>query len=143
MVFFEAPHRVLKTMTELSEMGLDDRLCVCCRELSKIHEEIWRGSIKEAVTWLSHRSDAENRIRGEFTIILGPWIPKGLSKVEAINQIQLYLEKLESDGVSRSEAVAIVTDKNGVLAGGWEFRKSDVYKIALNMNWNEVKRKEM
>lgn len=128
-------------MTELSDLGQGDRRCVCCREISKLHEEIWRGTIQEAAAWLS-RGD-EDRVRGEFTIVLGPWTPKGLAKEDIKKRIISFLEKMESDGLSRSDAVSIVCDKNsGILESEWGVRKSEVYKIALHMNWN-VKRKEM
>jgi 16S rRNA (cytidine1402-2'-O)-methyltransferase len=135
VAFFEAPHRILKTVTELNDLGSGDRLCVCCREISKVHEEIWRGTVDEALDWLSGGEDSDHRIRGEFTVLLGPWIPKGPTKEQAKERITSYLEKLEADGVSRSEAVSIVSDRNSNGLDGWEFKRSEVYKIALKMNW--------
>lgn len=136
VVFFEAPHRILKTITELNDLGSGERLCVCCREISKVHEEIWRGTVNEAINWLSGDGDNDHRIRGEFTVLLGPWAAKGPTKEQAKGRIISYLEKLEADGVSRSEAVSIVSDKNSSgLDCDWEFKRSEVYKIALKMNW--------
>jgi 16S rRNA (cytidine1402-2'-O)-methyltransferase len=139
LVFFEAPHRILKTMTELHDLGSGDRCCVCCREISKVYEEIWRGTVSEAMNWLS-RSDElnESRVRGEFTVILGPWVPIAPTKDEAKKRITSYLKKLESDGISRSEAVSLVSERaSSLLDGEWECKKSDVYKIALKMKWKE------
>jgi 16S rRNA (cytidine1402-2'-O)-methyltransferase len=139
LVFFEAPHRILKTMTELQNLGSGDRCCVCCRELSKVYEEIWRGTVSEAVSWLSRGDQMnESRIRGEFTVIFGPSASKGPTKDEAKKRISSYLKKLESDGISRSEAVSLVSEKaSSLLEGEWECKKSDVYKIALKLKWKE------
>lgn len=62
VVIFEAPHRLLTTMTDLKEIFGDIEI-VICRELTKIYEEVWRGKISEAI------SHFQNPI-GEFVIIL-------------------------------------------------------------------------
>lgn len=113
IVFFEALHRLLKTFTELSteDDGHSERLCVCCREISKIHEEIWRGTVSEAIVWMNQmvngnddnsnqekgekEKNSEGRIRGEFTVVLGPWKKKGLSKEEISHNVKEMLEKLK------------------------------------------------
>lgn len=65
MVFYESPHRVVKTLAQFAEVfGADRRVCVC-RELSKVHEECVRGSLQEV---LQHFT--ENGPRGEFVIVL-------------------------------------------------------------------------
>ena len=65
MVFYESPHRIVKTLTQFVEMFGPDRQVSVCREISKIHEESVRGTLQEA---LLHFSDAEPR--GEFVIVL-------------------------------------------------------------------------
>jgi 16S rRNA (cytidine1402-2'-O)-methyltransferase len=121
-------------MTEFDELGAGERLCVCCREISKVHEEIWRGTVREAIDWLC---GGEHRIRGEFTVLLGPWVPQKPTKEQAKKRISSDLEKLEADGISRSEAVSIVSERNTCgLNGEWVFKRSEVYKIALKMDWN-------
>lgn len=54
IVFFEAPHRIIKTLTDLlaSSEDMKHRPCVCCRELTKKHEEIKRGSVQDVLDWL-------------------------------------------------------------------------------------------
>lgn len=47
VVFFEAPHRVLDTFNMLVASGQGDRSCLCAREITKIHEEFKRGSVRE------------------------------------------------------------------------------------------------
>lgn len=65
MVFYESPHRVLKTLQQLSEALGEDRRVGVCREISKIHEETLRGTLGEAV---EHFRQWEPR--GEFVIVV-------------------------------------------------------------------------
>ncbi|RYH20839.1 16S rRNA (cytidine(1402)-2'-O)-methyltransferase [archaeon] len=61
IVFFEAPHRIVKTLTDLiaSNENIKFRPCVCCRELTKKHEEIKRGSVQEILDWLKTVNTAQ------------------------------------------------------------------------------------
>ena len=61
-IAFEAPHRLTETLTDMYET-LGDRQIVVCRELTKLHEEVFRGTVAEA---LQHFSEP----RGEFTLIV-------------------------------------------------------------------------
>ena len=65
MVFYESPHRLLKALQQLAEVFGTDRQAAVCRELSKIHEEVVRGSLGEAI---AHFTD--NAPRGEFVIVV-------------------------------------------------------------------------
>ncbi len=65
IVFYESPHRVLKTLTQLSEYMGEERYAATCREISKMYEEVKRGSLKELISHFS-----VNEPRGEFVIIL-------------------------------------------------------------------------
>ena len=65
MIFYESPHRVVKTLTQFIEVFGADRQVSVCREISKIHEESVRGTLTEV---LAHFE--ENEPRGEFVIIL-------------------------------------------------------------------------
>lgn len=64
LVFFEAPHRLLKTLEELEEVFGDIEI-VICRELTKIHEEIRRGKISQAL-----KHFGEVKPKGEFTLLI-------------------------------------------------------------------------
>ncbi len=65
MVFFESPHRLLKTLKEFSEQFGSDRIASVSRELSKIHEETIRGSLADII------ADFESRpIKGEMCIVV-------------------------------------------------------------------------
>ena len=65
MVFYESPHRLVKTLTQFAETFGGDREMAVCREISKVHEECVRGTVAEV---LSHFTAVEPR--GEFVLIL-------------------------------------------------------------------------
>lgn len=65
MVLYESPHRVVKTLQQLAEVLGQDRPVAVCRELSKIHEEVVRGTLAEAVAHFT-----ANQPRGEFVIVV-------------------------------------------------------------------------
>ncbi len=65
IVFYESPHRLLKTLGELAEKFGDRPLCIA-REITKFHEEFFRGTAKEAYEHFSKKG-----IKGEFVLILG------------------------------------------------------------------------
>lgn len=65
MIFYESPYRLVKTLTQFSEIFGEERLVAVCREISKIHEECVRGTIKEVV---AHFTQTEPK--GEIVIIL-------------------------------------------------------------------------
>ena len=66
MIFYESPYRLLKTLTQFAEIFGAVRPVSVCREISKIHEEIVRGTLQEVI---AHFTETEPR--GEIVIILG------------------------------------------------------------------------
>lgn len=66
IIFYESPYRVLKTLTQLSEVFGNDRQAAAVREISKIHEECVRGTLAELVEHFT-----ENEPRGEFVLLVG------------------------------------------------------------------------
>ena len=69
-VFFESPRRVASTLGELRVSFGDDRAAVVCRELTKTHEEIVRGSLAELTAWAAAREQESGGIRGEITLVV-------------------------------------------------------------------------
>ncbi|MBF89221.1 MAG: 16S rRNA (cytidine(1402)-2'-O)-methyltransferase [Candidatus Marinimicrobia bacterium] len=65
IIIFESPKRLMRTLKDL-KITLGNRPVVICRELTKIHEEIWRGSLIDAEKVFSYRN-----IKGEITLIIG------------------------------------------------------------------------
>lgn len=64
-VLFEAPHRLARTLSDLEQACGPDRRVAIARELTKVHEEVWRGTLSQAV-----RRAAEIAPRGEHTLVL-------------------------------------------------------------------------
>jgi 16S rRNA (cytidine1402-2'-O)-methyltransferase len=64
MVFFEAPHRLARTLAAMEEAFGADRRAAVCRELTKTYEEVRRGGLAELVAW------AAEGVRGEITLVV-------------------------------------------------------------------------
>lgn len=65
VIFYESPHRIAKTISQFTEILGGERKIVLARELTKIHEEFFRGDLSAAIEFL-----ASKKIRGEFTVLL-------------------------------------------------------------------------
>ncbi|MYC31859.1 MAG: 16S rRNA (cytidine(1402)-2'-O)-methyltransferase [Chloroflexi bacterium] len=63
LVIFEAPHRLRATLTDIAD-ALNDPPLAVCRELTKLHEEVWRGAASDALDYFAEP-------RGEFTLVVG------------------------------------------------------------------------
>ena len=104
MVVFEAPHRLRHTLEDmLSAWG--DRDIVLCRELTKVHEEVYRGAISAALAWFTQP-------RGEFTLVV-----EGVkdTKVEIDeNWIKQELARLKGEGLRARDAVTTVATASGL-----------------------------
>ncbi|MFA5070687.1 MAG: 16S rRNA (cytidine(1402)-2'-O)-methyltransferase [Patescibacteria group bacterium] len=68
VIFYESPHRVLKTLQSLSQILTEKRKIVVCRELTKMFEEIKRGNINEIKSYFENNLD---KVRGEFVVLVG------------------------------------------------------------------------
>ncbi|MBO4731165.1 MAG: 16S rRNA (cytidine(1402)-2'-O)-methyltransferase [Bacteroidaceae bacterium] len=66
VVIYESPYRVLKTLTQMAEVMGDTRPVAVCREISKVHEQVVRGTMAEAIAHFQ-----ANEPRGEFVIVIG------------------------------------------------------------------------
>ena len=66
IVIYESPYRVLKTLEQLREVMGENRPVAVCREISKVHEQVVRGSLSEAIAHFT-----ANEPRGEFVIVVG------------------------------------------------------------------------
>ena len=107
IIFFEAPHRIVESLTDVAEAFGEDRIGAICREMSKQYEEVVRGSITELITWASSKE-----ILGEITVVLEGFDP-GSREFSVDQLIKLVLAQEES-GEGRKEAIALVAKENGV-----------------------------
>lgn len=115
LLMFEVPHRLLATLETMIAVLGSERQAAVCRELTKLHEEIVRGSLTEI-----HANFAARVIRGEITLVVagaerGRW---------TITQIQLALQKQMDGGSSRSQAAREVAKLSG-------WKRADVYQLGL------------
>ena len=106
-VFYEAPHRLVKTLNNLSEILDSERQIVVARELTKIHEEFVRGTISEVTTYFE-----QNAPRGEFVILVSP-NTKQAEKLSWTALIAL-VEQLVAKGKSKKMAIKEIAQENHV-----------------------------
>ena len=120
-VFYEAPHRLVKTLSDLTTACGAMRGVVLARELTKLHEEIWRGTLHDA-----NMHVAKTEPRGEYVIILEPAKPPAPpTDEELLAAIRAEIAK----GVSRKDSAARVSARFGVA-------KRTVYELALQVRDN-------
>ncbi len=119
LLFFEAPHRLRDTLADMVDILGADRPIAACRELTKLYEEIWRGTLAEA-----RREWEQREPRGEFTLVIGG-APPALDWDQA--QVEMALTKTLAAGVSLKDAVRQVTSSSG-----WGRR--EVYALAQKLN---------
>ena len=118
LVFYEAPHRLRQTLQDLLMLG-GDRAIVLARELTKLHEEFWRGTIAEAVDQYRDREPM-----GEFTLVLaGAELNPLILSDEAL---KTELQALLNQGISRSEA-------SRQLAQQTALPRRQIYQLALSL----------
>ncbi len=124
LIFYESPHRLIETLAYLKE-SLGNREIAVCRELTKLHEEIYRGTIEEA-----YNRFLENRPRGEFVLVVsGKTELEIQAEKEALFSditIEEHLLKLIESGVNKKDAIKIVSKER-------DMPKKDVYKIAIDI----------
>ncbi|OKH38778.1 16S rRNA (cytidine(1402)-2'-O)-methyltransferase [[Phormidium ambiguum] IAM M-71] len=119
MIFYESPHRLRETLQDLSKILGEEREIVLARELTKMHEEFWRGTIKNAIAHYTNREP-----QGEFTLVVaGATLEKPqLSEVV----IKAELQNLLKQGISRSEA-------SRQLAQQTSLPRRQIYQLALTI----------
>ena len=117
MIFYEAPHKLKRTIDDLYDSFGPDRKVVLSREITKIYEEHLRFTLKEAKEYYE-----DKEIKGEFVIILeGETISEDVINDEPI---EVLMEKYLKSGLDKKDAMkAVAKDKNTT--------KSEIYKLLL------------
>jgi 16S rRNA (cytidine1402-2'-O)-methyltransferase len=108
-VVFEAPGRAAATLADLAARCGRDRRAALCRELTKLHEDIWRGGLGE----LADRAVSEPP-RGEITIVVSEATPSVQTPVIGIDEGRMAVDKLVADGWTRSSAAREVAQRTGL-----------------------------
>ncbi len=99
MIFYEAPHKLTATLRDLCGTFGADRPVALCRELTKLHEEIWRTTLGGAAA----RYEAEDP-RGEFVLVVGGGAPAAEREATLEDGLALA-ERLRGEGLSLRDAV--------------------------------------
>jgi 16S rRNA (cytidine1402-2'-O)-methyltransferase len=106
-VLYEAPHRLERTLSDLAEVCGGDRPVVLAREMTKLHEEMWRGTMTEAVL---HAQAVEPR--GEYALVIGPAVFASVDITD--EEIVSELSKRLASGFTKRDAIDEVTAALGL-----------------------------
>lgn len=114
LVFFESPHRVADALRDLAEAFGDDRPAAVCRELTKLHEEVARGTLGELAERFADGA------RGEIVLVVGGAAPASADPDAAVAQVL----RLAGEGARLKDAAAEVAEATGLS-------RRDLYEAAL------------
>lgn len=121
VVLYEAPHRIVRTVHDLAEACGAGRRVALARELTKLHEEVWRGSLADAC---AHVDSVEPR--GEYVVVLeGAPAEAEATDERIVNMLRTAIE----GGADRRAAIATVMEATGAA-------KRRVYDLALTVPRN-------
>lgn len=119
-IFYESPHRLLKTLKSLSSQFGNINVCVC-RELTKLFEEYKRGCIDEIISYYE-----EKGVKGEIVLV----IEKIVDKKETFD-VANEIFKLKKEGYSNKDIVKILKDN-------FNISKNEAYELVLNFENKEA-----
>ena len=124
LIFYESPHRLLNTLSVLqNELG--NRRISVCRELTKLHEDIVRGTIEEVINIFK-----EKGVKGEFVLVVEGKTQREIDKENKEKWENLSVEEhliaIINEGISKKEAIKRVAKERGM-------QKNEVYKIATEI----------
>lgn len=121
-VFYEAPHRLEKTLKVFYEAVGNRRISIC-KELTKRHEKSWMTTLEEAVAWYG-----ENDARGEYVLVIEGIDPKVLEEEKQASwetmSIEDHVALYESKGQTKKEAMKSVASDRGMT-------KREVYQYLI------------
>ncbi len=120
MIFYEAPHKLVTTLEDMAAVFGQDRPISLCRELTKLHEEVVRTTLGEAMAKYT-----ENGPKGEFVLIVSGAEPE-IEEAPTEDDAAGYLKKLIDSGLSRKDAIKQTAKDLGLP-------KNVVYDLALNI----------
>jgi 16S rRNA (cytidine1402-2'-O)-methyltransferase len=117
IIFYESPHRIQRTLADLATVCGTARSIVLARELTKMHEEFWRGNLGEAIELYQQREP-----KGEYTIILAGAVRTEITWTDEL--ILAELKQLLQHGASRSTASKQLAELTGL-------HKRHIYQLSL------------
>ena len=118
VVFLEAPHRISETLSDLCNL-IPNRQVVVCRELTKLHEEVWRGTVSEAALHFGQP-------RGEFVVVLAPCPPEEREHEAepSVDEILAVADRLRREGMSTGDLASATADEMGI-------GRREVYQVLI------------
>ena len=126
LVIFEAPHRLRATLADMDAV-FGDRALAVCRELTKLHEEIFRGTGAEALEHFdSPRGEVVIVIQGKLTVTDADGLANAEDQVSTEEDLRRQLSDLKQDGVRAKDAVAMVAEATGLA-------KNRVYQVWVEL----------
>ena len=123
MIFYEAPHRLKKTLATMAEVFGDDRPAVLARELTKRYEEFSRGRLGELRDWFD-----DHQARGEFVVLVAGNPDPAAAEHDDAQDLSLT-EQVDREivgGLSTNAAIKLVAKRN-------HFKRQDLYKQYHNL----------
>ncbi|MCI8650511.1 MAG: 16S rRNA (cytidine(1402)-2'-O)-methyltransferase [Anaerotruncus sp.] len=120
LIFYEAPHKLLHTLQDMLEM-LGDRKITLARELTKLHEEINRTTLAQAV-----QHYRETPPKGEFVLVL-EGAPQKTAERPTLQEAVALVQQLAGEGLSLSEAAKQAAKQTG-------YQKGELYRLAAAQN---------
>ena len=121
MIFYEAPHKLLNTMEDMAAVFGGDRPISLCRELTKLHEEVVRTTLQEAI-----EKYTENAPKGEFVLVVAGAAPVEKEVATEEDAAQM-VKRLMEGGMSRKDAIK-------QTAKALDLPKNVVYDAALSID---------
>ncbi|WP_213298094.1 16S rRNA (cytidine(1402)-2'-O)-methyltransferase [Paraburkholderia sacchari] len=113
MVFYEAPHRIVDTVQALADAFGPARRLLIARELTKLHEALWCGTLAEGPAWLA--ADA-NRQRGEFVLAVEGASAQTPSDADHDALLRVLLEEVPVKGAAKIAAALTGASRNALYA---------------------------
>lgn len=107
MILYEAPHRIVEVLKDILACW-GDRPLAAARELTKLHEEFYRGTVSGCLSWLE-----ENSPRGEFCLVLGAGDGKAATEEQQLEPLD-EVRRLMAEGVDKKSALAQVVKKRKI-----------------------------
>lgn len=107
MILYEAPHRIVEVLKDILACW-GDRPLAAARELTKLHEEFYRGTVSGCLSWLE-----ENSPRGEFCLVLGAGDGKAATEEQQLEPLD-EVRRLMAEGVDKKSALAQVAKKRKI-----------------------------
>ncbi len=117
MVFYEAPHKLRKTLSDLEKLFGGERKLAVVRELTKIHEEVWRTDLKTAAAYYR-----EHEPKGEYVLVIaGAERPREEQETYTLEEAAELAKEKMAEGMSASEAAKESARVTGL-------KKGDIYR---------------